>query len=186
MKFRPLLGVSCAAFLLLLFTSPVWSQESEQATTKKKSNNSWLRLRLSEQDLILTVSSIEWGTPDRWSFTSRYIHRLGKNRKDKEWFHSLCVTLSPGISGGRLAVGYQNLYDPQSSTDFGIFSEARIVILRTWGNPLSTSPNRTFMGGELRISLSFLFNLGIGYFTQISATSGSKEDFLSFHVGIGV
>ncbi len=184
MKFRHILYV--LVFLLLLFTPQVWSQESEQTEKQEKSQNSRLMFKLSDQDVILPITSIEWGTPDRWSVTSRYVHMFEKDRDNKTWLNNLSITLSPGISGGRFAIGYQGIFSPKSRPDFGIFSEARLVLLRTWGNPLSTETNRTFIGAEIRSSLSFLINIGIGYFTQISTSNGSRERFYGLHIGIGI
>jgi hypothetical protein len=50
--------------------------------------------------------------------------------------------------------------------DFGVFSEARVVLLRTWGNPLSTDTDLTFVGAEIRTAVSFLLNLGVARQTQ--------------------
>ena len=109
-----------------------------------------------------------------------------KDRDNKTWLHNLSISLSPGIAGGRLGIGYQGIFSPRSMKDFGVFSEARVVLLRTWGNPLSTVSNRTFVGAEIRSSLSFLINLGIGYYTQISDSNSDREQFYGFHIGIGI
>jgi len=183
-KYRPI--VLYAFVLIFLFGHPAWSQETEQSMNQKKSGGGRGMLKLNDQDVILPITSIEWGLPDRWSFTSRYVHMFQTDRNDKTWLHNLSVSLSPGISGGRLGVGYQGIFSPRSIPDFGIFSEARVVLLRTWGNPLSADPHRTFIGAEIRSSLSFLINLGIGYYTQISGSSNDQEQFFGFHVGIGI
>ena len=186
MKFRHILKVSYAVFLLLLFAHPVWSQDSVQTAKQKKSSPPRLMLQLSDQDIILPITSIEWGTPDRWSITSRYTHMFEKDRDNKTWLNSLTITLSPGTAGGRFAIGYQGILSPKSMRDFAVLSEARVVLLRTWGNPLSTHPNHTFVGGEIRIGVSWMINLGIGYYTQISSSSGDREQFYGFHFGIGI
>ena len=183
MKIRHILKVSNAVFLLLLFAHPVWSQDSLQTANPKKSSP----FQLSDQDVILPITSIEWGTPDRWSITSRYVHMFEKDRDNKTWLNNLSITLSPGTAGGRFAIGYQSIYTPYKSRgDFAILSEVRAVLLRTWGNPLATLPNRTFVGAEIRTSLSFLFNVGIGYYKQISNLNDDRKDFYGFHVGVGI
>ena len=186
MNIRHTLIVQYALVLIIVFAHPVWSQESEQSTEQKKSGGGRGMLQLSDQDVIVPITSIEWGTPDRWSITSRYVHLFREDRNNKTWLHNLSISLSPGIAGGRLGIGYQGIFSPRSMQDFGVFSEARIVLLRTWGNPLTTTANRTFVGAEIRGSLSFLFNLGIGYYTQISESEGHREDFYGFHVGVGI
>ena len=69
MKFRHILNVPLTVFLLFLIVHPVWSQESEQTTKQKISGGGRGMLQLSDQDVILPITSIEWGTPDRWSIT---------------------------------------------------------------------------------------------------------------------
>ncbi len=182
MKIRHILKVSYVVSLLLLFAHPVWSQDSLQTANPKKSSP----FQLSDQDVILPITSIEWGTPDRWSITSRYVHMFEKDRDNKTWLNNLSITLSPGTTGGRFAIGYQGIYTPKSMGDYAILSEVRAVLLRTWGNPLSTLPNRTFVGVEIRTSLSFLFNVGIGYYKQISNLNDDRKDFYGFHVGVGI
>ena len=182
MKIRHILKVSYVVSLLLLFAHPVWSQDSLQTANPKKSSP----FQLSDQDVILPITSIEWGTPDRWSITSRYVHMFEKDRDNKTWLNNLSITLSPGTTGGRFAIGYQGIYTPKSMGDYAILSEVRAVLLRTWGNPLATLPNRTFVGAEIRTSLSFLFNVGIGYYKQISNLNDDRKDFYGFHVGVGI
>ena len=182
MKIRHILKISYVVSFLLLFAHPVWSQDSLQTANQKKSSP----FQLSDQDIILPITSIEWGTPDRWSITSRYVHMFEKDRDNKTWLNNLSITLSPGTTGGRFAIGYQGIYTPKSMGDYAILSEVRAVLLRTWGNPLVTLPNRTFVGVEIRTSLSFLFNVGIGYYKQISNLNDDRKDFYGFHFGIGI
>jgi hypothetical protein len=68
----------------LLFTNTIFSQESEEKDKTKEKPNQGLVFRLSEQDVILPVTSIEWGHPNRWSFTSRYIDSFEKRGKGEQ------------------------------------------------------------------------------------------------------
>jgi hypothetical protein len=186
MNFRQLLNVPFAVFIMFLFANLVWGQESDQTEKQKKSSPPKLMLRLSDQDVILPITSIEWGTPDRWSFTSRYVHMFEKDRDNKTWLNNITVTLSPGISGGRFGIGYQGILSRRSTLGFTLLSEARIVLLRTWGNPLSAVTDRTYLGAEIRSSFSWLINLGVGYYSQISSTDNHSEHFYGFHIGVGI
>lgn len=185
MKLRYTFRVLYTVILFLSFAHPVLSQDSLQTAKQKKSPPLRLMFRLSDQDVILPISSIEWGIPDRWSFTSRYIHKFEKTEIKRTWRNNISLSISPGISGGRVAIGYQGIYSPKSMREFAVISEARFLLLRTWGNPLSTLPNNTFAGAEIRCSLGF-FNLGIGYYKQISQTNGDRQDFYGYHVGVGI
>ncbi|HPR65361.1 MAG TPA: hypothetical protein PK014_14220 [Thermoanaerobaculia bacterium] len=175
-----------AGILLLLCAHAAWSQDSEQTVKRDKHQSPRLIVHLSDQDVLLPITSIEWGEPDRWSISSRYTHMFEKNRDNKTWLNNLSITLSPGIAGGRFAIGYQSIYDPKSNSDFVILSEARAVLLRTWENPLSSEPNRTFVGVEIRSSLSGMINVGVGYYRQITDSSGPDDNFYGVHVGFGI
>jgi len=176
---------SFLGLLLLTLALPAWSQE-EQLAPRKKEHRSWLVL--SDQDTIAPVTSVEWGPPDRWSFTARYIHFFEKDRDYKRWLNNFTVVLSPGTDGGRLGVGYQGTFSPDlvSNPDWAMFVEGRAVLLRTWSNPLETEANRTFVGAEIRFAPSVWFNIGSGYYWQVSSSDGSRDSFWGYHVGIGM
>ncbi|UCC79300.1 MAG: hypothetical protein JSW64_13660 [Candidatus Zixiibacteriota bacterium] len=181
MKLKCIQNIIYGIIVFVFSVGFVSAQDPEHKPPNEKSV-----FRLSERDIILPITSIEWGSPDRWSITSRYIRELDERKEKRTWHNNLSVSISPGISGGRIGFGYLGLFDPQSMSDFGVFFEARAVLLRTWGNPLSTSPNRTFWGGELRVALSFLLNLGVGYYKQLSNSDGLKDSFYGFHIGVGI
>jgi hypothetical protein len=168
--------------LLLTFALPVRSAE-RVLMPRKTAGHSWILPYDGPQDVVLSISSIEWGSPDRWSFTSRYIHMFDKKavRDHKPWLHSLTVSAIPGISGGRLGIGYGNVFGR-----LALLSEARVVLLRTWGHPLVIGADRTFVGAEVRTSFTGIVNVGTGYYWPISGDDGDRDGFWGFHVGVGV
>jgi hypothetical protein len=175
---------------LLVVAAPAWGW-----TRTETSGGPRLRKLLlhqpSDQDVILTISSIEWGAPDRWSFTSRYVHMFEKKavRDVKPWLNNLSVTLSPGISGGRLGVGYVGIGGPKGGwfgSGLPIIFESRAVLLRTWGNPLVTATDRTCAGVELRLGFTGLVNVGGGYYRRISAPDSRPDGFWGLHAGVGI
>ena len=100
---------------LLGSASPSWSQQ--EAPARKESHVQGSCFFATDQDVFLPVTSIEWGIPDRWSFTSRYVHMFEKERDGKTRLHNLTVTLIPGTDGGRLGVGYQSVFIPDPVAD---------------------------------------------------------------------
>lgn len=181
-----MLHALCIISLLLTFTLPVWTLEAVQPTLHNESQGSWLIARPSDQDVFLLISSIEWGSPDRWSFTSRFVHMFNKDRTNRTWLNNLTFTLCPGTDGGRLGLGYQGILTSRSMIGMTLLNEIRVDLLRTWGNPIATASGRTFVGVELRSSFAGIFNLGTGYYTQISATSDRQGLFWRFHIGVGI
>lgn len=144
-------------------------------------------------DVIVPVTSIEWGVPDRWSFTSRYVHMFTQDRDHKRTIHNLTVILSPGKAGGRVGAGYSNIYDTGKGRAPGVhkggialLSEARVVVLRTWGEPLTAMSGRRYLGGELRTSLAGVVNVSVGYYAPTRTASGSPRAFWGVHMGVGM
>lgn len=169
---------------LIALALPGWSQDPPE--TEKKQRPVRLVWNLGPQDVILPVTSVEWGIPDRWSLTARYIHMFDQDRDDKPWLNNFTISLSPGTDGGRLGIGYQGIYTPPGKSDMALFAEARAVLLRTWGNPLETEANRTFAGIEVRGALSFICNVGVGWYRQVSSHEGPPDSFWGMHIGFGI
>ena len=173
------------ALLLLFLLVCVSNIFGEEPIRKKHSGKGrFFLIELSEQDKILPIILIEWGKPDRWSFTSRYIHDFHKERTSIPWRNNAGIFFSPGVSGGRLGVNYLGIYSPSSKSlqGTGFLSEIRAVLLRTWGNPLITNPDTTFAGGEIKLSF-FVFNISAGFYSPI--TNETTKSFWGFHLGLG-
>ena len=168
---------------LLICVSNNFGEESKEK--KQTGMGKFFLIELSEQDKIMPIILIEWGQPDRWSFTSRYIHDFHKEKTSITWRNNAGIFLSPGISGGRLGVSYLGIYTPSSESlqGTGLLSEIRAVMLRTWGNPLSTSSDTTFAGAEIKLCF-FAFNISAGYYSPI--TNDNTKSFWGFHFGVGI
>jgi hypothetical protein len=136
--------------------------------------------RLGEQDVLVFVSTLEWGTPDRWSVTGRYVHEFERERNGRTWLNNASLALSPGTDGGRVSVGYLSVWSPFAEREFALLNEIRAVLVRTWSNPLATDPNLTLFGAELRSSTGFLC-ASIGCYA-----TGGRAPLWGFHVGLGI
>jgi hypothetical protein len=88
-----LLKVIFVFYFLFLITHEVSGQNLLQDKTQKNFSSPRLSFLLSDHDIILPITSIEWGIPDRWSLTSRYIHSFGERKKR----HGIIINLFGGI-----------------------------------------------------------------------------------------
>ena len=177
-----------AIFLLLISVNNLLSLDTEEKPEPAKRPNQGFVFRLSEQDSIIPITSIEWGHPDRWSFTMRYMHSFHKERIRRIWYHGVGISLLPGLSGGRLGFNYSVIYSPPSPSlrEFAIFIHLNATLLRTWGNPLTAITNTTYAGPELKIGISWLFNITVGYYSPISNADDDPVPFWGFHFGVGI
>ncbi|RPI01320.1 MAG: hypothetical protein EHM72_06760 [Calditrichaeota bacterium] len=183
------LCVLCRVLFILVFSGWMTSAQSQELSPIKvgfshKPSGNLLVTRFNEHDVIVTLSSIEWGTPDRWSFTSRFFHQFDtKNRNQRKDHHSAIIALSPGISGMRLGLGYQGIFT--LFKEVGIMTEVRGVLLRTWWHPLIAETRQTYAGAEVRCSFAALLNGSVGYYLPLSTAEG-RQAFWGFHVGVGM
>jgi hypothetical protein len=60
----------------------------------------------------------------------------------------------------------------------------RAALVRTWGHPIGTRPDLTYLGPELDLSI-VRFNLTLGVLWRISGRSGASALF-SWGVGFGL
>jgi hypothetical protein len=141
-----------------------------------------------EHVVVLSMSSIEWGTPDRWSFTSRCAYLFGSepSRDHARWINTVTLTASPGLGGGRVGLGYQFVPRAKAGSDLGLICETRGVLLRTWRSPMVVGPDRTFAGVEVRGSLVGFLNAGAGWYGRVGGVEGGPDRFWGFHFGVGL
>ncbi len=178
----------CAVSLSMACADPAWSQEV--ARTRKPKTGIARFFFPTDQDVFLPVTTVEWGSPDRWSFSARYIHMFQKERDHVRVLHNFTVTLSPGTAGGRVGAGYENIFTIRKSRPgregLTLLSEAKVVALRTWGHPIGTDAHQTFVGGELRTSLAGVANIGVGYYVPCATAAGHPKAFWGLHFGVGI
>ena len=180
-------SVVLLVLLVLPVASPAWC-----ATRTQTGRDPLLRRLLlphkGEHLVVLSMSSIEWGTPDRWSFTSRCVYMFGSEyaRDHARWINMVALAASPGLDGGRVGLGYQFIPCAKPWSNLGLIYEARGVLLRTWRSPMVVAPGRTFAGVELRGSLVGFFNAGAGWYGRVQGADGGRDHFWGFHLGVGM
>jgi hypothetical protein len=176
--------VIVSLFLWLTLTTLLSAQTTPDSDEKAPSPG--LSFRLSNQDVLLPITSIEWGLPDRWSFTTRYVHEFDISRKPMARRDNFTIICSPATAGMRFGMGYQAIFNQLSGQSFLTFFEARAVALYSWGTPYSAPTHVTFLGGELRCVFFIVFNVGIGYYVPASSSSSNDDALWGFHIGLGI
>ncbi len=184
MKHLSIQRMMIATGLLVCQALPVWC--SSVPVPRMNEPSPQLFKRISSQSVFLPISSIEWGVPDRWSFTARYAYEFDRERGYLPRRDSFTIFVSPGTDGGRLGIGYQALFSIKKKKDLGFFFEPRAIRLRTRGNPLETKPDRTFLGAEIRGTLGWPINIGVGRYRQIASQKDEADSFWGVHVGLGI
>ena len=85
---------------------------------------------------------------------------------------------SPGLTGGRLAVGGAWIAEPLTGVG-GVLS-----LLRTWGGEAQVAPNQTFVGPGASAYL-FAFNVEVVSYWRLAGDATGESWFASFRMGIG-
>ncbi len=180
------------AAILILFVTPTKAQENNNrtnmdSTAEKKgfSIRDIILHKFSDDDVSILITSIEWGVPDRLSFTSRYIHMFTQDRDTKKVINNFTATVSPGIDGLRIGAGYEMILSKGSFFGIDLLSELRMTYLHTWSNPIGAAKNENYGGIELRSSVIGVLNIGVGYFLPLSSSSDSGS-LISLHAGVGI
>lgn len=178
---------------LLVAAVPAQGQRTARPAARRPLLGRILVTKFGDQDVALLVSGIEYGMPDRWSFTSRYIHMFDTDRDHRPVLNNFSVSVSPGLAGGRVGVGWQRIVDTGKTGKAAnrrkgatFFEEARVGLLRSWGDPIGVDRYRTFASAELRASVGGLLSLGIGGYAPVGNSPGSHRTFFGAHVGVGL
>jgi len=90
----------------------------------------------------------------------------GRFRESGDNYDVVFGLLEPGLGAGRASVGYLRSRG-NLNTGLGIRASA----LRTWGDPWSVEPNRTFVGVEASAH-AFFFNVRGGAFRRTTSAEG--------------
>ena len=138
------------------------------------------------QDVLLVLSSLEWGVPDRLSFTSRYIHMFDPAGEKLTHRNNFVASFSPGVDGVRAGLGWGGITYVGGAKGPGIMSEVRTVLLRTWDRPLIADPRTTYLGAEARISVTAVVSVTGGWYRRVTAAPGRPDHFWGLHVGVGM
>jgi hypothetical protein len=104
------------------------------------------------------------------------IHRCGGG---------LLFQLDAGTGGGKLSLGVAaraRVHEDDFRGSFG--TAARIALVRTWGSPIGTEPDLTYLGHELDFSFTHV-HLTLGALFRISGQAGPRVLF-AWGLGLGL
>lgn len=128
----------------------------------------------------------------------RILHGLGADVRDGSTrVNAVCAIPMPhcaqgflfqadaGSGGGKLSLGlgaWANVDDDDFRGTAGV--ALRLAVARTWGNPIGTEPDLTYMGPELDLSV-IRINLTLGVLFRLSGDRGAGALF-SWGLGFGL
>jgi hypothetical protein len=174
-----LVGALTAATLLLITPVPAPPQTTPDEAARQQVRLFWA---VGDDSWVLPLASIQWGQPERWAFTSRYVHRLTDLAAGHLLFTSAAV--SPGAAGGRLSLGLLGIVSSPDLPD--LRWETSATLLRTWGHPLDAVANTTYTGLEVVGGLLPFPSLTVGRYWPVPAPRRAAPPVWGFRVGIGV
>ena len=100
-----------------------------------------------------------------------------EKRYESGWTGTALV-IEPGLGGGQVSVA--------RISDAGVFSaRVQVSLLRTWGEPWSVAPGRTYLGAEARALAGFL-GLGIGAYVRLPDDEVEVGGLLSLSLVVGI
>ena len=95
------------------------------------------------------------------------------------------LRLDAGSGGGKFSLGlgtYANVNEEDFNGTAGV--AFRVALARTWGNPIGTEPDLTYLGPELDLSV-LRINLTLGVLFRVDGDRGAGTLF-SWGVGFGL
>jgi hypothetical protein len=130
------------------------------------------------EDAIEPAFNVEVGSPLKLSANLGIRLPLGASGYGR----GLLLQVQPGLGGGSLNIGYV----PVSFGGDGmqlISVGAKAKLLRTWGSPWGTEPDRTYAGFEAGFAVGF--KLAVGVLWRLDSGAGDDTLF-TWTVGFGM
>jgi hypothetical protein len=141
---------------------------------------------------------VGFGGPIGAAASVRLLHGLGADVREEDGrVKAVCALPIPhcaqgftfqadaGSGGGKLSLGIgarARVEEPDFRGTVGVGLRASLV--RTWGDPIGTEPDLTYLGPELDLSV-IRINLSLGVLWRVSGHGGSSALF-SWGLGLGL
>jgi hypothetical protein len=144
------------------------------------------------------AAGIGFGGPIGAAASFRVLHGLGADvREDDGRVKAVCAVPIPhcaqgflfqadaGSGGGKLSLGLGARARVDEEDFRGTVGVSlRAALARTWGSPIGTEPNLTYLGPELDLSV-LRFNVTVGVLWRVSGHTGASAVF-GWGVGFGL
>jgi hypothetical protein len=124
---------------------------------------------------LFPVAGWSVGSPQKASLAVGF----GVESQAHDRLHGPMIAVEPGLSAGRLSLGYVSLLNNLGS-GFGVAAAA----LRTWDSPWTLSQNQTYVGGEALVWPLFFVGPRVGLFRQVTGT-GTRGWFFTADLSLG-
>jgi hypothetical protein len=141
---------------------------------------------------------VGFGGPIGAAASVRVLHGLGADvREGEDRVKAFCALPIPhcaqgfliqadaGSGGGKLSLGIGARARVDDEDFHGtVGASLRASLVRTWGSPIGTEPNLTYLGPELDLSI-LRFNLTLGVLWRVSGQAGASAIF-AWGIGFGL
>jgi hypothetical protein len=138
----------------------------------------------------LFVAGVGFGGPLGASATLGLLHGLGADvAEDSERVKAVCAAPIPhcahgfllqadaGSGGGKLSLGLGARARVESEDFHGaVGADIRLSVARTWGSPIGTEPDLTYLGPEIGLSIVHV-GVNLGVLWRVSGHGGSTALF---------
>jgi hypothetical protein len=190
---------ACRPFVVVCLLATAGAGAAEQETDPRSASAS----PPTETEVTLdkgtqVAAGLGFGGPLGAGLSLRLLHGLGADvREGQERVKAVCAVpiahcaqgftfqVDAGSGGGKLSLGVGGRArideeDFKGTVGLGL----RVSLARTWGSPVGTRPNRTYLGPELDLGI-LRANLTLGVLFRLSGQGGASALF-SWGLGFGL
>lgn len=129
---------------------------------------------------ILPAFGLHVGTPQKASIALGVVVGEGWQKNGRDHTRNVALFAEPGLGAGRASLAYVDHGYGTFGSGFGLAA----TMIRTWKEPWTVKPNKTYVGGELILWPIVFVGPRVGLFRNVGSGSSDKW-FVSFDFGVG-